>query len=192
MKLEVLLDNFTLLANAPGGVAKLRELILDLAVRGKLVPQDLNDEPASVLLGKIAAEKARLAGASKIKKAKPLPPMKPDETPFGLPAGWEWAKFVDIARFEMGRTPKTKEPTFWDEAGTYWVSIADMEMFGWVDTTRRRVSMQAVNEVFKTPPGSGRHHADELQAHCRQDSASRRGCLSQRGDNLHLPLGWQS
>ena len=54
------------------GIKKLRELILELAVRGKLVPQDPNDEPASVLLEKIAKEKARLIKEGKIKKEKPL------------------------------------------------------------------------------------------------------------------------
>ena len=52
------------------GITKLRELILELAVRGKLVAQDANDEPASVLLEKIAAEKAQLVKEKKIKRPK--------------------------------------------------------------------------------------------------------------------------
>ena len=55
-----LLENFDLLAASVGGVAKLRELILNLAVRGRLVPQDPDDEPASELLKRIRAEKDRL------------------------------------------------------------------------------------------------------------------------------------
>ena len=74
------------------GIKKLRELILELAVRGKLVPQDPNDEPASVLLEKIAAEKEQLIKDKKIKKTKTLPEIGEDEKPFGLPDGWEWER----------------------------------------------------------------------------------------------------
>ncbi|MCI5224837.1 MAG: restriction endonuclease subunit S, partial [Candidatus Electrothrix sp. AR4] len=75
------------------GIKKLRELILELAVRGKLVPQDPADEPASVLLERIAAEKASLIKAGKIKKQKALPPIAAEEKPFELPAGWQFARF---------------------------------------------------------------------------------------------------
>lgn len=74
------------------GIKKLRELILELAVRGKLVPQDPNDEPASELLKRIAAEKAELVKLGKIKKQKPLPEISEEEKPFELPEGWEWAR----------------------------------------------------------------------------------------------------
>lgn len=79
------------------GIKKLRELILELAVRGKLVPQDPNDEPASVLLKRIAAEKAELVKQGKIKKPKPLPEISEEEKPFELPIGWEWATLNTLA-----------------------------------------------------------------------------------------------
>ena len=79
---EQLLEHFDLLATAPDGVAKLRELILTLAVQGKLVPQDQSDEPANVLLEKIWAEKERLIAEGKIKRDKPLPPISEEEKPF--------------------------------------------------------------------------------------------------------------
>ena len=81
------------------GIKKLRELILELAVRGKLVPQDSSDEPASELLKRIAAEKAKLVTEGKIKKSKPLAEITDDEKPFELPAGWEWAKLGEITNF---------------------------------------------------------------------------------------------
>ena len=93
----MLLSNLNLLATAPGGVAKLRELILTLAVQGKLVPQDPNDEPASVLLKKIRAEKDRLVAQGKIKRDKPLAEITEEEKPFGLPGSWRWARWADIA-----------------------------------------------------------------------------------------------
>lgn len=84
------------------GIKKLRELILELAVRGKLVPQDPNDEPASELLKRIAAEKAELVKQGKIKKQKPLPEISEDEKPFELPEGWEWTRLGDIVKVSSG------------------------------------------------------------------------------------------
>ncbi|MGI6302682.1 MAG: restriction endonuclease subunit S [Verrucomicrobiota bacterium] len=81
---------------APDGIAKLRELILTLAMQGKLVEQDPNDPPASELLKEIEVEKQRLVKASKIKKPKPLPPIKPEEVPYELPLGWEWVRLGEI------------------------------------------------------------------------------------------------
>ena len=81
------------------GVKKLRELILELAVRGKLVPQDPKDEPASVLLEKIAKEKARLIKEGKIKKEKHLPEISEDEKPFELPSSWAWTRLGNITNY---------------------------------------------------------------------------------------------
>jgi len=90
-------EHLPLLASAPDGIKKLRGLILELAVRGKLVPQDPNDEPASELLKDIAAEKARLVAEGKIRKNKPLAALGEDEKPFELPVGWEWSQLGAIA-----------------------------------------------------------------------------------------------
>ena len=88
MKPETFFDNFEVLAEAPNGVKKLREMILELAVRGKLVAQDVNDEPATVLLEKIKAEKDRLVKEKKIKRSETL--AEPFEFQFELPQGWKW------------------------------------------------------------------------------------------------------
>lgn len=74
----------------------LKSKVLDLAMRGKLVEQDPNDEPASVLLEKIKAEKAELVKEKKIKKSKPLPEIADDEKPFDIPDSWEWVHVKDI------------------------------------------------------------------------------------------------
>ncbi|MEH8247985.1 restriction endonuclease subunit S [Aeromonas veronii] len=84
------------------GIKKLRELILELAVRGKLVPQDPSDEPASVLLERIATEKTRLVKEKKIKKSKALPEIGEEEKLFELPDGWEWCRLSDIAFPQAG------------------------------------------------------------------------------------------
>lgn len=96
------LDTWT---TAPNGIKKLRELILELAVRGLLVEQNPDDEPASVLLEKIAAEKARLIAEGKIKKSAPLPKISDDEKPFDLPDGWEWVKLSEIGHDWGQKTP---------------------------------------------------------------------------------------
>jgi type I restriction enzyme S subunit len=97
MKLETFFEHFDLLAEAPNAVQKLRELILDLAVRGKLVPQDANDEPAAVLLERIKKEKERLVKEGKVSKLESLPAIKDDETPFDLPISWEWVYLGQIS-----------------------------------------------------------------------------------------------
>lgn len=103
---ELLLKHFDLLATAPGGVAKLRELILTLAVQGKLVPQDPSDEPASLLLQRIRAEKDRLIAEGKIKRDKPLPPITDEEKPFELPMGWEWVRLGELCSYiQRGKGP---------------------------------------------------------------------------------------
>ena len=85
----------------------LRQKILDLAIHGKLVPQDPNDEPASVLLERIRAEKERLIKEGKIKKGKKSAKTsdKP-HYPFELPKGWVWCKLDDIAYVASGSTPE--------------------------------------------------------------------------------------
>ena len=84
----------------------LREKILDLAMRGKLVKQDPNDEPASVLLEKIKAEKAELVKEGKIKKSKSLPEITDDEKTFDIPESWEWVRLGDAANIIVGQAPK--------------------------------------------------------------------------------------
>lgn len=89
------------------GIKKLRELILELAVRGKLVPQDPNDEPASVLLERIAAEKAQLVKEKKIKKQKSLGQVSQEEELFDTPTGWAWTRISEIA--EIGPRNSTTD-----------------------------------------------------------------------------------
>ncbi len=105
----LLTNNLPLLAGAPNGIKKLRELILELAVRGKLVPQDPSDEPASELLRRIAEEKARLVAGVKIKKQKPLTERDDEAPAFELPAGWAWARLSDVVNVLNGRAYKKEE-----------------------------------------------------------------------------------
>lgn len=125
------------------GIKKLRELILELAVRGKLVPQDPNDEPASELLKRIAAEKAELVKQGKIKKQKPLPEISEDEKPFELPEGWEWGRVGDIAIFTNGFAFKSSD--FKDD-GVGIVKIGDIDSAGFISTENMSYVDQSVVE----------------------------------------------
>lgn len=106
----------------------LRERILDLAMRGKLVPQDPNDEPASVLLEKIKAEKEELVKEKKIKKSKPLPAITDDEKPFNIPDSWEWVRFSELFNIEGGSQPP--KSTFSDTGGKGKIRLFQIRDYG--------------------------------------------------------------
>jgi type I restriction enzyme, S subunit len=98
------------LLDRPEAVDALEQTILQLAVRGLLVPQDPTDEPASVLLKKIRTEKDHLIDQGKIKRDKPLPLITDEEKPFELPQGWALARFGDLAQISSGVTLGRKTP----------------------------------------------------------------------------------
>ena len=93
----VLSEHLPLLTAAPDGIQKLRGLILELAVWGKLVLQDPNDEPSSELLKQIAKERARLEAEGVCKKSKTMPLVGEEEQPFGLPDDWKWVRLGVIS-----------------------------------------------------------------------------------------------
>ena len=93
-----------LIAAAPEGIRKLRGLILELAVRGKLMPQDPNDEPARELLKRIAKERARLEAEGAGKRSKATPSGDDAEKSFELPETWQWVRFEEIAQHNSGKT----------------------------------------------------------------------------------------
>ncbi|MEA1030707.1 restriction endonuclease subunit S [Pseudomonas sp. N-137] len=90
----LLTNNLPLLADAPNGIRKLRDLILELAVRGRLLPQNSSDESASELLKRIAEEKALLVAEGKIRKPKPLAEITEEEKPFEIPSSWRWVRLA--------------------------------------------------------------------------------------------------
>ena len=96
MNADRFLAHYERIADAPDAVPRLRKFILDLAVRGKLVEQDSTDDPASELLKRIAAEKARLVKAGKIRKPKIILTIPEGDVPFPLPVNWQWSQIADI------------------------------------------------------------------------------------------------
>lgn len=143
-----------MLADAPNGVQKLRELILQLAVRGKLVPQDPSDDPAGALLERIAAEKGRLFGDGKIGKPTLLAPIGEDDARSQLPDGWSWARLAELGEFCGGSTPSKGNASYWGE-GVPWVSPKDMKS-DFITDSEDAITERALNEtrIRLVPPRS--------------------------------------
>ena len=111
MNANRLLAHYERIADAPDAIARLRRFILDLAVRGKLVEQDPNDEPASELLKRIAKDKAHLVKARKISKQVSFQPRDLSEAPFGLPGSWDWcpSTYPSYIVSDRGKKIQTKD-----------------------------------------------------------------------------------
>ena len=148
----MLLSNLDVLATAPGGVARLRELILTLAVQGKLVPQDPGDEPASELLKKIRAEKDRLIAEGKIKRDKPLAGITNNEKPFGLPVGWTFCQLGDLLlSIRSGGTPSKQNPDFWN-GSIPWASVKDLHFGDPISDTQDRITQAGLDAGSELAP----------------------------------------
>ena len=141
-----IVDRMDDLFAAPADLVPLREAVLQLAVQGRLVPQDADDEPATVLLRKIEND-------NKVKPERKLSPINKAVIPYRLPSSWTWTRLRQLADFSMGKTPPTKDKSYWSEGrGFPWVSISDMDHFRSVSETKRRVSKKAAAEVFGCQP----------------------------------------
>jgi type I restriction enzyme S subunit len=128
---QAFLAYFETFAAAPNGIAKLRELILQLAVQGKLVPQDVNDEPAIETLARIESEREACVAAGEIPHQRPVSPITEAAELFSLPASWQWARFGHLCLFiEAGWSPKCEErPRIGDEWGVIKISAVTWGRF---------------------------------------------------------------
>jgi len=145
---------------------QLRQKILDLAIRGQLVPQDSNDEPASVLLEKIRAEKQTLIEQKKIKKDKKssyitcdLSPYQKytehfadgsskditDEIPFEIPENWAWCRLGEIGEIISGGTPSTSNDNYWN-GNISWITPADLSNYKekYISRGKRNISIEGL------------------------------------------------
>jgi type I restriction enzyme S subunit len=113
MNPDWLLKHFEQISEAPDAVPRLRRFILDLAVRGKLVEQDPEDEPATEMLKRVAAEKRRLAEEGQIRKQKPLPLIREDEVPFNVHKNWKLVRLGEVSTLiTKGSTPTSYGHSF--------------------------------------------------------------------------------
>ena len=124
MTLETFFEKFDLFADAPGAMAKMRELVLRLAVQVKLVPQNPNDEPAEELLEKIAAEKLRLIKERQIRRLETAP-LAQDEEPFSIPSCWIWTRLGQIGDWGSGSTPTRGNHQFYG-GGIAWLKSGEL------------------------------------------------------------------
>jgi len=105
MKTNELLRQFEKVADAPNATARLRRFILDLAVRGKLVPQDAGDAPADALLNEIDAKRAEVTASSRASVDRS--PLAMSEGPFELPRSWVWTRLGRVTSYiQRGKSPK--------------------------------------------------------------------------------------
>jgi type I restriction enzyme, S subunit len=132
------------------GIKKLRELILELAVRGKLVPQDPNDEPANVLLEAITREKARLIEEGEIKKEKSFSVINGDEKPFDVPDGWIWQRLGELGYTQTGGTPSTTDKGYFGNDIPF-IKPGDIYA-SYVDYSNEGLSYKGAKALGRTAP----------------------------------------
>lgn len=130
-------NHFDILFTTEHSIDELKQTILQLAVMGKLVPQNPEDKPAIELMKKIAKDKARLVKEGKIKKQAPMPDITEDEKPFELPEGWEFAKMDAICTLITDGTHLTPHYT---ESGRAFISAQNIKPFKFIPEKHRWVS----------------------------------------------------
>ena len=144
---------------------QLKKSILQYAIEGKLIPQDPNDEPASLLLDRIYKEKQKLITEGKIKKDKNESIIYrrdnsyyekqskndvciDEQIPFSIPDSWCWIRFKEFTSFNIGKTPERDNDQFWFEGEYPWVSVADLVENGLVNSTKEKISKLALDKKF--------------------------------------------
>lgn len=139
---------------APDGIKRLRELILTLAMQGKLVPQDPHDQPARELLKEIGAEKRRLVKAGKIKEPRPLLEISAEELPYALPKGWEWVRLNNFGIWKSGSTPSRQNSSFYG-GDIPWVKSGEVKR-GRISETEEKITQTALDNcsLHLNPIGS--------------------------------------
>ena len=145
----------------------LKKSILQYAIEGKLVPQDPNDEPASILLERIQKEKQKLISEGKIKKNKnesviyrrdnsyyeklnELEHCIDNEYIFDIPNNWNWCRFNAIVNYRMGKTPPRKNEIYWGTPQYPWISIADMIADGHIEITKEKINQYSADHLFSS------------------------------------------
>lgn len=112
MNTKILFENFDLIAQSPNGIQSLRDLVLRLAIRGKLVAQNNRDDSAQNLMKEIESIKMRLANDGQIRLPKPYPDISEKEIPFGIPPNWTWARIGEFCQLQTGATPSRAKPQY--------------------------------------------------------------------------------
>ncbi len=144
MNAETFCEHFATFADAPNAIPKLRELIFQLAVQGKVVSQDTNDEPATVLFSKIQAEREVLIANRAIRRSKPLPIIDTAEVPFEIPATWLWVRFDDVGDWGAGATPNRGRPDYFG-GEIKWFKSGELND-AYIDDSEEKITELALKE----------------------------------------------
>jgi type I restriction enzyme, S subunit len=140
MNAERLLGQYERITEAPDAIARVRQFILDLAVRGKLVAGVPNDEPANALLGRIDKERSRLVMTREIRKPKELLAVEAYELPFGVPAGWSTPPLDNVSPRSLadGDWIETKDQS--EDGGVRLIQLADIGVGEFLNKSARFVT----------------------------------------------------
>ena len=180
MNAEQLLTHFDRIADAPDSIPRLRRFILDLAVRGKLVPQDPNDEPASELLKRIVAEKTWLAKEGKIPEPKQQPLLSAWHLPPSPSKDWQCVPLGSILNNNLGGgTPSKNSPNYW-HGDICWASVKDVGKGKYLDKTIETITdeglansssnlIPAGNLIVVTRMGLGKISINRIPVAINQD-----------------------
>jgi type I restriction enzyme S subunit len=157
MNAERLLAHYERIADAPDAIARLRRFVLDLAVRGKLVLQDGNDEPASELLSRIGKKKTQQVKEGKAKRSAELLEPNLDQAPFELPAGWAWGRFPELGAFGRGKSKHRprNDPALFDGGTHLMIQTGDVARSkGVIETYTSKYNDRGLSQSFKWPKGT--------------------------------------
>lgn len=125
-----LLDAFDVLAEAPNGIARLREMVLQVAMSGRLVRQDPNDATVDDVVRSLETRYVDVAAQLRTRKAKPLPALVETDFPHEIPPTWRWMRLQDVGVIVGGGTPASGDSTnFTTEGGHPWITPADMREY---------------------------------------------------------------
>lgn len=127
---------------------QLTDSILQMAIQGKLVPQDSNDEHASVLLERIRDERRRLVKEGKLRAIDNLEkPIKEQEIPYSTPQGWEWIRLNYVSSIARGGSPRPIKEYITDAPnGVNWIKISDTEIGGkYIYKTKEKIKPEGVS-----------------------------------------------
>lgn len=136
--LALVIENFTEVFQTPESLEEFRGVILQLGVQGKLLPQNMKDEPVEKLLEEIQTT-----------KGKKLQTINTKEAPHFIPDTWAWIKFGDLVDFNMGKTAPRNDASYWKDGIYNWVSIADMDDGKHLQNTKEKVTEKAKINIFK-------------------------------------------
>ena len=144
--IKFILENFDTIFKNENSLETLNKVILDLAIRGKLVPQNENDEPAGELLKRIQAEKERLIKEKVIKKEKLLPEITEEEIPFDIPKNWEWIRLGNIGNWGAGATPLRNKTEFYNNGTIPWLKTGELND-GYIVRSEEKITKLALKKT---------------------------------------------